>query len=58
MLNVECDRMLGLMVDSNLSWKDHIDWLVSKLSKIVALFRRIKIYSYLLKQGFYSIQHF
>ncbi len=42
--NVRCERVLGLVIDNHLSWKDHIDELASNLSKIVALFRRIKVY--------------
>ena len=42
--NVRCERVLGLVIDNHLPSKDHIDELASNLSKIVALFRRIKVY--------------
>ncbi len=42
--NVRCERVLWLVIDNHLSWKDHIDELAFNLSKIVALFRRIKVY--------------
>ena len=41
--NVRCEKVLGL-IDNHLSWEAHIDELASNLSKIIALFRRIKIY--------------
>ena len=42
--NVRCEKVLGLIIDNHLSWEAHIDELTSNLSKIIALFRRIKIY--------------
>ena len=42
--NVRCEKVLGLIIDNHLSWEAHIDELASNLSKIIALFRRIKIY--------------
>ena len=33
-----------MKIDNHLSWKAHIDDLASNLSKLIALFRRIKIY--------------
>ena len=43
-MNVRFQSVFGLVIDNHLSWKDHIDELAPNLSKIVALFRRIKIY--------------
>jgi hypothetical protein len=42
--NVESKRLLGVIVDNHLCWKVHINDLASNLSKLIALFRRIKMY--------------
>ena len=42
--NVISEKLLGVTIDNHLSWKAHIDDLASSLSKLIALFRRIKIY--------------
>ena len=42
--NVESKRLLGVIVDNHLCWKDHINDLASNVSKLIALFRRIKMY--------------
>ena len=42
--NVRCEKVLGSIIDNHLSWGAHIDELAFNLSKIIALFRRIKIY--------------
>ena len=41
--NVRCEKVSGL-IDNHLSWEAHTDKLASNLSKIIALFRRMKIY--------------
>jgi hypothetical protein len=35
-------QYLGLMMDSNLSWKSHIDYISLKLSRIVGIITRIR----------------
>jgi hypothetical protein len=35
-------KYLGLMIDSNLSWKSHIDYISLKLSRIVGIIARIR----------------
>ena len=42
--NVESKRLLGVIVDNHLSLKAHINDLASNLSKLIAPFRRIKMY--------------
>ena len=42
--NVKSEKLLGVKIDNHLSWKAHVDDLASNLSKLIALFRRIKIY--------------
>ncbi len=42
--NVKSEKLLGVKIDNHLSWKAHIDDLASNLSKLIALFRQIKIY--------------
>jgi hypothetical protein len=38
-------KFLGLMTDSTLSWKGHIEWLMSGLSSAIYAVRAIKVYS-------------
>jgi hypothetical protein len=40
-------KFLGLMIDSTLSWKGHIDWLMSKLGSASYAVRAIKPYTLL-----------
>ena len=42
--NVKYKKLLGMTIDNHLSWKVHIDDLASSLSKLIALFRLIKIH--------------
>ena len=42
--NVISEKLLDVTIDNHLSWKAHTDDLASSLSKLIALFRRIKIY--------------
>jgi hypothetical protein len=53
-INIGCDnkqianststKLLGLIIDSMLSWKSHIDWLMSKLSSACYVIRAVKPY--------------
>ncbi len=38
------EKLLGVMIDSNLSWNQHIDHLINKLNSRVHLLRRVKSY--------------
>jgi hypothetical protein len=40
--NSECNKFLGLNIDNGLSWKNHIDYLVTKLSSSCFIMRTIK----------------
>ena len=44
MQNVTTDNMLGIKVDSHLSWKDQIDNVAGTLSSGIGLLQRIKDY--------------
>ena len=39
---VDCTKFLGVLIDDSLTFKCHIDHLVSKLSKYVGLFYRVR----------------
>jgi hypothetical protein len=40
--NSECTKFLGLIIDNKLSWKDHIDYLTTKLSSTCFIMTVIK----------------
>ena len=40
--NVSSEKLLGVIVNKNLSWEEHIDSMVSKINRKLALLRRIK----------------
>jgi hypothetical protein len=40
--NSECIKFWGLNIDNKLSWKSHIDYLVTKLSLLCFIMRAIK----------------
>ncbi len=40
--NVESDKLLGVMININLSWEEHIAKIVSIVNKKLALLRQIK----------------
>ena len=39
--NVQSSKLLGVMVDQNLSWKEHIDFVGGKISKKLGVLRRM-----------------
>jgi len=45
---VQCCKYLGILIDSNLKWKDHINYLYNKLSifYILCLKKRTPFYFY------------
>ena len=44
MENVSSKKLLGVIIDKHLAWKNHVDNIASSLSKKIALLRRIKNY--------------
>ncbi len=40
--NVKVEKLLGVKVDQNLSWRAHIDKVYSTVSMILARFRQVK----------------
>jgi len=40
--SVECIKALGVMVDANLTWKDHINKVISKTSATIAMIKHIR----------------
>ncbi len=42
--NVDSEKLLGVIVDKNLTRKHHVDKTVKTISKSIALLHRIKIY--------------
>ena len=42
--NVDNDKLLGTFIDNNLSWEKHINSVLSKVNRNIALLRRIKRY--------------
>lgn len=41
---VDCYKYLGIMIDSNLNFKEHIDYIISKISKLTGLFKRFSYF--------------
>ena len=38
------EKLLGVVIDSNLSWNLHIDYLIKKLNSRICLLKRAKVY--------------
>jgi hypothetical protein len=57
--NINSTRFLELIIDSSLSWKDHISGLTSKLNKACYAIRAIKPFTSLdvVKMTYYSYVH-
>jgi len=53
---VNCSKYLGVYVDSNLDWKDHIDYIFKKLIKFIIIFYKLrcKLNSKFLKMLYFS----
>jgi len=41
--HVECCKYLGILIDSDLKWRQHIDYVYSKLVKFISIFYKIRI---------------
>ena len=54
--NVKCSKYLGLLIDNDLKWKDHIDYIYSKLIKFVSMFYKLrsKLCSSILKMIYFA----
>ena len=35
---VECSKYLGVFIDSNLTWQQHVDYIYNKIVKFVGIF--------------------
>ena len=40
----ECVRYLGVLIDSNLSWKHHITYISTKITKSLGIFARLRYF--------------
>jgi len=40
--NVKCCKCLGILIDNDLKWKDHIDYVYNKLIKFVSIFYKLR----------------
>ena len=39
---VKCHKMLGLLIDSELSWNQHVELLVKRISKTILFLTKLK----------------
>ena len=42
--DTECHKLLGLQIDKNLDWKEHINCIIKKVNSRLSLLRRIKCF--------------
>jgi hypothetical protein len=56
--NIFCTKFLGIIIDGALTWKNHIDLLIKKLSKACYVIINVKPYmsTSALKAIYYSIE--
>ena len=40
----DCIKYIGMLLDSNLSWKYHIDFVASKITKTIVIIARLRHY--------------
>ena len=54
-----CIKYLGIYIDSHLSWKDHIEFLVKKIKRNIGLLSKLRHYvnTVTLKNMYYSLIH-
>ena len=57
--NVKCCKYLGILIDNDLKWKDHIDYVYNKLIKFVSIFYklRVKLSSSILRMIYFAFVH-
>ncbi len=56
---VKICKYLGVIIDEELSWKDHIKYVIKKIVKFASIFYKLRslIPSYCLKQIYYALVH-
>ena len=56
---VDCTKFLGMYIDQNLTFSQHIDHVASKVSKTIGMLRRLNSFlpSYILKNIYFSLLH-
>jgi len=42
--DTECHKLLGLQIDKNLDWKEHVNYVIKKVNSRLSLLRRIKCF--------------
>jgi len=57
--NVKCCKYLGILIDNDLKWRDHIDYVYNKLIKFVSIFYklRVKLSSSILRMIYFAFVH-
>ena len=57
--NVTCCKYLGIMIDNDLKWKKHIDYVYNKLIKFVSIFYKIrtKVCNNILRMIYFAFVH-
>ena len=58
--HVECCKYLGIIIDSDLKWQDHINYVYNKLIKFTSIFYKIrtKLPEEILRMIFFAFVHF
>jgi len=57
--NVNCCKYLGIMIDNDMKWKTHIDYINNKLIKFVSIFDKIrtKLCNNILRMIYFAFVH-
>ena len=56
----ECSKYLGVIIDSNLTWRNHIDYIYNKIIKFVGIFFcriRHNLYFEMVKMCYFASVH-
>ena len=53
---VNCNKFLGVIVDSKLSWSDHVSYIRHKMSKNLSVMHRVKWFCSLRDSALYLIR--
>jgi len=56
---LKCCKYLGILIDNDLKWKDHIDYVYNKLIKFVSIFYKVrsKLCSSILRMIYFAFVH-
>ena len=56
---VECCKYLGILIDSDLKWQDHINYVYNKLIKFISIFYNIrtKLSEKILRMIYFAFVH-